>query len=87
MELVITRGAGLDVHQATVVATVRVPSEHGGRMSVTETFGTTTADLLALRILHRGGGGRHDEQDAPAERGQNGHQDRHPTIGDAYGVG
>jgi transposase len=49
MELVVTRCAGLDVHQATVVATVRVPDDQGGRTSVTETFGTMTADLLALR--------------------------------------
>src|ERR1700719_1939956 len=49
MELLITRCAGLDVHQATVVATVRVPDEQGGRTSVTETFGTMTADLVALR--------------------------------------
>ena len=49
MELLIARCAGLDVHQATVVATVRGPDEQGGRMSVTETFGTMTADLLALR--------------------------------------
>jgi transposase len=49
MELLITRCAGLDVHQATVVATVRVPDDHAGRCMVTETFGTMTADLLALR--------------------------------------
>jgi transposase len=49
MELLIARCAGLDVHQATVVATVRMPDEEGGRTSVTETFGTMTADLLALR--------------------------------------
>ena len=49
MDLLIARGAGLDVHQATVVATVRVPDDQGGRRSVTETFGTMTADLLALR--------------------------------------
>jgi len=49
MELLIARCAGLDVHQATVVATVRVPDDRGGRRSVTETFGTMTADLLALR--------------------------------------
>jgi len=49
MELVITHCAGLDVHQATVVATVRVPAEAGGRRVVTETFGTMTADLIALR--------------------------------------
>jgi transposase len=49
MDLVITHCAGLDVHQATVVATIRVPDEQGGRRVVTETFGTMTADLLALR--------------------------------------
>ena len=49
MELVITRCAGLDVHQATVVATVRVPGDDGHRQIVTETFGTMTTDLLALR--------------------------------------
>ena len=49
MELLIARCAGLDVHQATVVATVRVPGDAGDRRIVTETFGTMTADLLALR--------------------------------------
>src|SRR5499427_8918134 len=49
MDVVITHCAGLDVHQATVVATIRVPDEQGGRRVVAETFGTMTADLLALR--------------------------------------
>ena len=49
MDVVITRCAGLDVHKATVVATVRVPGEGGRRHLVTETFGTMTPDLLALR--------------------------------------
>ena len=49
MEVVITRCAGLDVHKATVVATVRVPAEAGRRTIVTETFGTMTPDLIALR--------------------------------------
>jgi transposase len=48
MDVLIERCAGLDVHQATVVATVRV-AEDGGRQVVTETFGTMTPDLLALR--------------------------------------
>ena len=48
MDVVVERVAGLDVHQATVVATVRVPGP-GGRQSITETFGTMVADLLALR--------------------------------------
>jgi hypothetical protein len=49
MELVISRCAGMDVHQATVVVTVRLSDEAGRRRSVTETFGTMTPDLLALR--------------------------------------
>jgi len=49
MDVVITRCAGLDVHHATVVATIRVPTDQGGRRIVTETFGTMAADLLALR--------------------------------------
>jgi transposase len=49
MDVVHSRCAGLDVHQATVVATVRVPAERGGRHVVTQTFGTMTADLLTLR--------------------------------------
>lgn len=49
MEQVLARCAGLDVHQATVVATVRVPGPEGTRQVVTETFATMTTDLLALR--------------------------------------
>lgn len=49
MDVVNARCAGLDVHQATVVATLRVPAEKRGRRLVTETFGTMTPDLLALR--------------------------------------
>ena len=50
MDVVLTHCAGLDVHQATVVATVRVPgATPGSRLMVTETFGTMTPDLVALR--------------------------------------
>jgi transposase len=49
MDGLIARCAGLDIHQATIVATVRVPDEAGGRRVVTHTFGTMTTDLLALR--------------------------------------
>ena len=59
MDLLIARSAGLDVHQATVVATVRVPDDHGGRHMVTETFGTMTVDLLALRDWLRAYGVTH----------------------------
>lgn len=48
MEVLIERCAGLDVHQATVVATVRYPGAEG-REHVTRTFRTMAADLLALR--------------------------------------
>lgn len=48
MDGLIERCAGLDIHQATIVATVRVPGEGGGRAVVTHTFGTMTRDLLAL---------------------------------------
>ena len=49
MQSMITRCAGIDVHQATIVVTVRVPDEEGGRRRETQTFGTMTADLLAAR--------------------------------------
>jgi transposase len=49
MDLVLTRCAGLDVHKASVVATVRVPGDGGRRRIITETFGTMTPDLMALR--------------------------------------
>jgi transposase len=49
MDIVITHAAGLDVHKASVVATVRVPGEAGRRRVVTATFATMTADLIALR--------------------------------------
>ena len=49
MDVTITRVAGLDVHQASVVATVRMPDGAGGRTMVTATFGTMPPDLVALR--------------------------------------
>ena len=49
MHPMVERCAGLDVHQATVMATVRVPDDHGGRQAITETFSPTTAALLTLR--------------------------------------
>ena len=48
MEIVNLRVAGLDVHQASGVATVRVPGD-AGRQTITETFATMTPDLWALR--------------------------------------
>jgi transposase len=49
METLIERCAGIDVHQRTMVVTVRVPAASGGRAVITQTFGTMTADLLVLR--------------------------------------
>jgi transposase len=49
MDCLIARCAGLDVHKKTVVACVRVAAADGQRESHVHTFGTTTAELLALR--------------------------------------
>jgi len=49
MDGLIERCAGLDIHQAMIVATVRVPDDAGGRRVVTHTFETMTVELLALR--------------------------------------
>jgi transposase len=49
MERLIERVCGLDVHKQTVAACVRVPGSKGAREQYVRTFGTTTAELLALR--------------------------------------
>ena len=49
MHSLIERCAGIDIHQATIVVTVRVPEAAGGRRVDTQTFGTMTRDLLAAR--------------------------------------
>jgi transposase len=49
MHSMIERCAGIDVHQATMVVTVRVPGDPSGRRAETHTFGATTSDLLAAR--------------------------------------
>ena len=49
MQSMIERCAGIDVHQATIVVTIRVPDGAGGRQATTQTFGTMTSDLLAAR--------------------------------------
>jgi transposase len=48
MDVLVERCAGLDVHKDTVVACVRTPGKGGKRDQQTRTFGTMTADLLAL---------------------------------------
>jgi transposase len=49
MEQMIERCAGLDVHKQTVVVCIRVSRPAGDREQHVRTFGTMTADLLALR--------------------------------------
>src|SRR5215216_2718622 len=48
MELLIERCAGLDVHKASVTATVRVPDQAGGRLQQTRSFRATMAGLVLL---------------------------------------
>lgn len=48
LELVIERGAGIDVHQAQLRVCVRLPGVRGNRVEEFATFGTTTPDLLEL---------------------------------------
>jgi transposase len=48
METIIRRCAGLDVHKASVVACARVIDENGELQLSTQSFGTTTSDLLQL---------------------------------------
>jgi transposase len=48
MEVLVEICAGLDVHQASVVACVRRPGKRGRRSSEVRTFGTPTRELLQL---------------------------------------
>jgi len=48
MDIIYTHCAGLDVHKKTVVAAIIVPNGQGGLHKEQRTFGTMTADLLAL---------------------------------------
>jgi transposase len=55
MEIVYERCAGLDVHKRTVVACRIIRQVNGGWKQETRTFGTMTADLLALADWLRAG--------------------------------
>jgi transposase len=59
MDRVIESCAGLDVHRATVVATVRRGGRRSERGEETRTFGTTAADLVVLRDGLAAHGGTH----------------------------
>ena len=49
MDRIIERGCGLDVHKKSIAACVRVPGDTRPRAQHIRTFGTTAAELLALR--------------------------------------
>ena len=50
MEAIVARSAGIDIGKAVLKATVRVQGDHGSRTRrEVRTFGTTTAQLLAVR--------------------------------------
>lgn len=49
MDVILDRVCGLDVHRDMVKACVRVPGQGRERQQTLATFGTKTADLLALR--------------------------------------
>jgi transposase len=48
VELLVARCAGLDVAKDEVVACIRVPDRHGGRLQEVRTFPTFTSGLEAL---------------------------------------
>jgi transposase len=59
MDTVLDRCAGLDVHKKTVVACIRRTEPDGSVRSQVRTFGTMTADLLALSDWLDASGVRH----------------------------
>ena len=48
MERILERVCGIDVHKDTVVACIRKQGKDGRDEQITQTFGTTTVNLLAL---------------------------------------
>ena len=59
MEIVFDCCAGIDVHQRTVVVCRLTRDARGGRVAETQTFGTTTGDLLRLADWLSAGGCTH----------------------------
>jgi transposase len=49
MRILVERGCGLDVHQATVVACLLIVRKDGRVQKQMQTFGTTTRELVSLR--------------------------------------
>jgi transposase len=67
MDIVHTHCAGLDVHKKTVVPAIIVPDAQGGLHKETRTFGTVTADLLALSDWLMGQGVTHVAMESTGE--------------------
>jgi transposase len=67
MDVVYTQCAGLDVHKKTVVAAIIVLDGQGGLHKETRTFGTMTADLLALSDWLMGHGVTHAAMESTGE--------------------
>jgi transposase len=59
MEVLDARCAGLDVHKKTIVACLLTPGPHRQTTKLVRTFGTLTADLLALADWLRAAGCTH----------------------------
>ena len=59
MQILVERGCGLDVHQATVVACLLVVGKDGRVQKQMRTFGTTTRELVSLREWLLGNGCTH----------------------------
>lgn len=67
MRIIYPNVAGLDVHKRTVVAAVIVPAASGGWHQEKRTFGTMTADLLALSDWLMGHGVTHVAMESTGE--------------------
>jgi transposase len=59
MEMVFERCAGIDVHKRTVVVCRLTRDDGGARVSQTQTFGTSTSELLRLADWLTEGGCAH----------------------------
>lgn len=59
MQVLVERGCGLDVHQATVVACLLLVGKDGRVQKQMRTFGTTTRELVSLRQWLLGNGCTH----------------------------
>jgi transposase len=59
MDVVFERCAGIDVHKRTLVACRLTITDKGERAAQTQTFGTTSADLLRLSDWLAEGGCTH----------------------------